>query len=154
VTPQDSLLELVERHRGEPVDVAAVLDDLVRRWGYVPERHLKAARQELGLSMSQVYKLVLAEPHRWPFDPPGKHHCKVCLGPNCGALNSAAILEAIESAFQLPADETTPDGKFSLQTVYCCGLCREARVIVIDNRHHTHQTPESAVQAVREALEE
>ena len=45
-------------------------------------------------------------------------------------------------------DETTPDGRFTLQTVACMGACSLAPVVVVGDETHGRMTPDGAWAAL------
>ncbi len=154
-SPEDRTTELAalfRRYQGQPAQIETVLDGIHQLYGFLPERILRSAQQRIGFSLSDVYRLILANPQRYQLDPPGRRHIKVCLGPSCSKKGSAAIRRDLERRLDLPSEETTPDGELTLQTVYCCGFCSESCVVVIDNKPHTRLHLRTAWHTVREQL--
>lgn len=62
----------------------------------------------------------------------GKHHIGVCTNTLCGMLGGDAIWSAISSDLDTGHDETTEDGKFTLERIECQAACTHAPVVTID----------------------
>ena len=59
-------------------------------------------------------------------------------------------VEAIEDAFALGDDGTSPDYKYTMEIVYCMGSCGLAPVAVVDDRVFGRVEPDELVERVRE----
>ena len=64
----------------------------------------------------------------------GKHLIRVCDGTACHVRGASKNVEAIEDAFALGDDGTSPDYKYTMEIVYCIGSCGLAPVAVVDDR--------------------
>ena len=58
------------------------------------------------------------------------------MGTACYARGATNILDRIETILDIKPDETTEDGKFTLQTVGCLGCCALGPVVVADGNYH------------------
>lgn len=52
------------------------------------------------------------------------------------------ILDKLERSLNIEKDQTTPDGRFSLETVNCAGCCALGPVITIDGEYHGNLRPQ------------
>ncbi|MFH1105042.1 MAG: NAD(P)H-dependent oxidoreductase subunit E [Actinomycetota bacterium] len=148
--PPEELAEIIGRHRGEPDALITVLEEIQRRFGYLGERQLQYVARDLGFPLARIYGVVTF--YNWfLLDPPGKYQVKVCRGTACHVNGSARILERFKEALGIAVDETTPDGRFTLQTVACVGACSLAAVVVVGADTHGRMSPEEAL-AIVEAL--
>ncbi len=55
-----------------------------------------------------------------------------------------AILEALMDEFSIEPFETTEDGRLTIETTPCIGLCDQAPAMVVNDEPHTRLTPEAA----------
>ncbi len=62
---------------------------------------------------------------------------------------SAGILAALEKELGITAGHTTPDGRITLETTSCIGLCDQSPAMLVDDTPHSRLTPESACEIVR-----
>jgi NADH-quinone oxidoreductase subunit E len=75
---------------------------------------------------------------------------KVCKSIPCFLREYQVILEAIEREIGIKANETTVDGRFSIQLTNCIGACDKAPSIMINDDFHTDVTPEKIPQILQE----
>lgn len=145
--PPADLAEIIDRHRGEPDALITVLEEIQRRFGYLGERQLQYVARDLGFPLARIYGIVTF--YNWfLLDPPGEYQVKVCRGTACHVNGSALILEHLKEELGIAVDETTPDGRFTLQTVACVGACSLAAVVVVGEDSHGRMSPEGVVDIV------
>ena len=81
--------------------------------------------------------------HMLSTKPRGRHVIQFCESAPChvggwaGSLGSAA-----GNDFKLEAGETSPDGKWTLVTTSCLGVCGVGPVMVVDDDMYGNVTPE------------
>jgi NADH-quinone oxidoreductase subunit E len=103
--------------------------------------------RDLGFPLARIYGVVTF--YNWfLLDPPGKHRVKVCRGTACHVNGSALILSHLRDELGIGVDETTPDGRVTLQTVACVGACSLAAVLVVGDDTHGRMSPEEALGIV------
>lgn len=83
--------------------------------------------------------------------PMGEHHVGVCTNTLCAVMGGDEIYETICSRLGIGNDETTEDGKITLERVECNAACDYAPVVMVNWEFFDYQTPESAM-AVIDAL--
>lgn len=129
----------------------AILQEIENMYGYLPAWTLRHVSEKLEVPLIQVYG-VASFYDAFHLTPRGKHLIRVCLGTACYLRGSARILEALESELCIKDGETTPDLKFSIQSVRCLGACALAPVMVADEHYFDKMTPtkvHSALKRVR-----
>ncbi len=62
----------------------------------------------------------------------GRHVVRVCLGESCMANHGTRLLRALEEQLRIGLNETTPNGRFTLERVYCVGNCAVGPTVLID----------------------
>jgi NADH-quinone oxidoreductase subunit E len=100
-------------------------------YGYLPEQDLRIAANELGVPLSQLYSAATFY-SAFSFKPRGRHTIQVCLGTACYIRGGDKLLEKLESTLEVKQGETTEDGMFTIETVYCLGSCSMSPVIRVD----------------------
>lgn len=80
--------------------------------------------------------------------PVGDYHVGVCTNTLCAIMGGDLIFERLKEHLDVGNDETTDDGKITLEHVECNAACDYAPVMMLNWEFMDNQTPESAVQAV------
>jgi NADH:ubiquinone oxidoreductase subunit E len=128
--------EFIARYGAEPSSLIQVLQDVNLRFRYLPENILRYLAQRLGVSLPKVYHVATFYT-AFSLQPRGEHTIKVCLGTACHARGAPLVLAEMERVLGIRPGQTTPDLKFSLETVNCVGCCALGPVVVVDNDYHS-----------------
>jgi len=80
--------------------------------------------------------------------PVGDYHVGVCTNTLCAIMGGDVIFERLKDHLDVGNDETTEDGKITLEHVECNAACDYAPVMMVNWEFMDSQTPESAVQVV------
>ncbi|MDI7275350.1 MAG: NAD(P)H-dependent oxidoreductase subunit E [Anaerolineae bacterium] len=138
--PEPSDLAALIGEHGEDASLLSVLERIQARFRYLPPEAMILVSERLGLPLSQVYSVATFY-HAFSLKPRGEHLISVCQGTACHVRGSARVLAAVARALGIRPGETTPDRKFSLETVNCLGACALGPVLVIDGEYYGQMTP-------------
>ena len=139
----EQLDELLDKYRGTKGSVIPVLQQSQEIFGYLPKDVLIEISKELDVPISQIFGVVTfyAQFH---LEPRGKNIIRSCQGTACHVRGAKKVLEAIRTKLGLAEGQsTTPDLKFTLETVACIGACGLAPCFVINDETHGRLTPEA-----------
>lgn len=128
-------LKEVERLKGLYPDAKAAIMPILwmaqKKFGWLSEDVMKYVGTLLSLPYSHV--LGVASFYTMYFKKPmGKHHVQVCTNVSCMLRGGEELYEFVKSTYGIGHNETTPDGKFSLEEVECMGACGGAPMIAIN----------------------
>jgi NADH:ubiquinone oxidoreductase subunit E len=137
------IIEAIDGQAGAPIRVLQKVQELV---GYLPHEILEAISREMRIPLSELYGITSFYSF-FSMVPKGKHVIQVCLGTSCYVKGGQKILDTLNKDLGLESGGTTPDGKFSLQTVRCIGCCGLSPVIAIREDVHRKVKP-SQVKAI------
>ena len=114
--------EIITTHKGREGPLLPILHDIQAEWGYVPEAAQPALAAALGLTRAEVHGVVSFY-HDFRDHPAGKHVLRLCRAEACQSMGGDALADQIRAAFGIDFHETTPDGRLTLEPVFCLGLC-------------------------------
>ncbi|MEJ7689821.1 MAG: NADH-quinone oxidoreductase subunit NuoE [Nocardioidaceae bacterium] len=80
--------------------------------------------------------------------PVGDYHVGVCTNTLCAVMGGDLIFERLKDHLGVGNDETTDDGKVTLEHIECNAACDYAPVMTVNWEFFDNQTPESAVALV------
>ncbi|MBO0826490.1 MAG: NADH-quinone oxidoreductase subunit NuoE [Streptosporangiales bacterium] len=119
--------------------------------GYVSAAGIKFCAERLGLTEANVTAVVTFY-SMYKRQPCGEYLVSVCTNTLCGMLGGDEIHEALKRHLRIDDNETTADGRISIEHAECLAACDYAPVVTVNYEFFDQQTPDSAVELVR-ALE-
>jgi len=111
--------------------------------GYVPPTSVPEIAAALGVTEAEVAGVLSYYPVLRTHAP-GRHVVRVCQGESCVANHCGRVLKELEKTLGVGLGETTRDGRFTLEKVYCVGNCGVSPNVMIDEDVHGRVTPSSA----------
>ena len=81
--------------------------------------------------------------HHFRTRVPGRHVLQICRAESCQAAGGRALERHAQQRLGVGFGETTPDGRVTLEAVYCLGLCAWSPAAMLDNEVHGRVTAES-----------
>jgi formate dehydrogenase subunit gamma len=129
----DRIAEILEAHRGLEGPLLPILHAVQAAFGHVPQAALPQIAAGLGLSKAEVHGVVSFY-HDFREAPAGRHVLKLCRAEACQAVGADALAGQIKAALGIDWHETTPDGRVTLEPVFCLGLCACGPAAMVDGR--------------------
>lgn len=120
--------------------------------GYLAPEAMRRIARHVGISDAAVLGIATFYAQFY-FEAPGRHRVTICRGTACHVRGSGKLQDELCDHHGLEPGKTSPDGLFTLETVACFGACAQAPVLVVDEKVHRQQTPESA-KAILGSLQE
>ena len=130
-----SVAEIVSKYDGDKGQLVSILQDIQTEHHYLPKEALDEVVAQLGVPASQVYSVATFF-KAFSLTPRGRHLIKVCLGTACHVRGAAKVVEKMELDLAVKRTETTPDQRYTLETVNCVGCCALGPMVMIDEKYH------------------
>jgi NADH-quinone oxidoreductase subunit E len=153
--PEETLRELREITARYPQPRSALLPmlHLVQSVeGRVTARGIEACADILGISAADVSGVATFYT-MYKRRPVGDYHVGVCTNTLCAVMGGDAIFERLKDHLGVGNDETTEDGRITLEHVECNAACDFAPVMMVNWEFMDNMTPESATQVVDDLRE-
>jgi formate dehydrogenase subunit gamma len=125
----------------KPGPLLLVLHAVQRALGFIPPAAVPFIAEQLNLSRAEVHGVVSFY-HYFRTTPPGRHRVQICRAESCQSMQSDALAAHAQRTLGLAFNETTADGTFSLEPVYCLGNCACSPAVMIDEELYGRVTPE------------
>ena len=138
---KEEIMEILQAYPQEQRYSLAILQDMQRKYNYIPREGMEALAEYLGCPLSSLYSMATFY-KALSLKPKGEHIIKMCDGTACHIRGSARLRDGITRLLGIDNGETTPDGLFSLELVNCLGSCALAPVVVIDDTYYGKMTVE------------
>src|SRR5262252_8193909 len=146
---QQTVLAVIERLKTKPGALLPILHGIQDAIGYIPPEAVPLIADGLNLSRAEVHG-VISFYHHFREQAPGRFVVQLCRAEACQSMNSRALEEFVRGKLRLNFGETSADGRFTLEPVYCLGNCACAPSLMVNGELHGRVTPERFGELAKE----
>ncbi len=136
---QETVDGILGRYRNDPALLISILQDLQAAYNYLPKEAMEQVGRGLKIPLSQVYSVATFF-KAFSLKPRGRNLIHVCLGTACHVRGAARLRDKIQRVLNIEPGGTTPDFKFSLETVNCVGACALGPIVMVNGTYHGQMT--------------
>ena len=133
--------EIVAGLAGKPGALMPVLHAVQEYVSYIPPEAVPAIARALNLSRAEVHG-VISFYRDFRTERPGRKIIRVCRAESCQAMGAVALAAHIQARLGIDFGQTSGNGDFTLEPVYCLGNCACSPAIVVGDDLHGRVTPE------------
>jgi len=119
---QETVQAVITTLKDKPGALLPILHGIQDALGYIPADSVSAIAQGLHLSRAEVHG-VISFYHYFRDTPPGKQTIHICRAESCQSMGGKQLEQHVKDQLGIDYHETTADGQFSLEPVYCLGNC-------------------------------
>jgi formate dehydrogenase subunit gamma len=130
---------IVSRLRDRPGALLPILHEIQHELGCIPPQAVPTVAAALNLSRAEVHGVVTFYPH-FRNTPGGRHTLEVCRAESCQAMGGEALASHASARLGCDFHAVSADGGFSLEPVYCLGLCAQSPAVMLDGKPHARMT--------------
>jgi NADH-quinone oxidoreductase subunit E len=135
--------EIIARYPKSRSALMPLLHLVQAEQGYVTEEGIGFCAGRLGLEEAEV-SAVASFYTMFKREPVGEYHVGVCTNSLCAVMGGDVIFADLKEHLGIGNDETTPDGKVSLEHLECNAACDYAPVVMVNWEFFDNMTPRSA----------
>jgi formate dehydrogenase subunit gamma len=128
---RQTVLRIVAEHKSRPGPLIEVLHGVQASLGFVPPAAVAEIALGLNLSRAEVHGVVTFY-HFFRDHPVGRHVLRLCQAESCQAMGAAALAAHAKERLGIDFHETSADGTFTLEPVYCLGNCACSPALMMD----------------------
>ena len=132
---------VVESHRGRIGALLPVLHAIQDMFGFIPTEAIPLLAGAMNLSRAEIHG-VMSFYHDFRSEPPGKHVVHLCRAEACQAMGAYGLEQHARERLGIDYGETTNDGQFTLEPVYCLGNCACSPSLRIGDELFARVSPE------------
>ncbi|HEY59145.1 MAG TPA: NADH-quinone oxidoreductase subunit NuoE [Anaerolineae bacterium] len=134
--------KVINKHGGDKRELITILTEINQKLGYLPKEAITEISIQLGIPKSQIYSdaSFYSMLHTKPM---GRHVIKFCESAPCYVEGGREVWAALKKTINLEPGETSPDGKWTLTTTSCLGLCDIGPVMMVDEDIYSKISPET-----------
>jgi formate dehydrogenase subunit gamma len=116
-------------HREGPL--LPILHDMQAAFGHIPVAAHAPIAEALNITRAELHG-VISFYHDFRDKPAGAHVVRICRSEACQALGATSLADAVLGRLGLDWHGTTPDGRVTVEPVYCLGLCACGPAATVD----------------------
>lgn len=132
--------QAVKQHGATRDELIPVLTDVNRKVGFLPAEALNEISRLMHVPKSQIFSVATFY-RMLSTEKLGRHVVQFCESAPCHVVGGRQVWESLQEELGLATGETSPDGKWTLVTVSCLGVCGVGPVIIIDDDMYGNVTP-------------
>ena len=130
---EDRALARIKDLENLPGALLPMLHALQEEFGYVDKAAVPLIASALNLSQAEVHGVITFY-HEFRHHPPGRHVLKLCRAEACQAMACDKTIQHVENRLGVSLGHTTEDGSFTIEAVYCLGLCALSPAAMLDGK--------------------
>lgn len=135
--------QIVARHAGVEGGLLPALHEIQAAFGHVPRAALELLAQGFNITQAEAYG-VASFYHDFKLAPPaGRRTLKLCRAEACQAVGADALAAHVKARLGVDWHGTTADGEWTLEPVFCLGLCACGPSAMIDGEVHARLDAEA-----------
>ncbi|WP_404949597.1 NADH-quinone oxidoreductase subunit NuoE [Streptomyces sp. ARC14] len=143
--------EVIARYPGSRSALLPLLHLVQSEEGYVSRTGMAFCAETLDLTTAEV-TAVATFYSMYRRKPSGDYQVGVCTNTLCAVMGGDAIFDTLKEHLGVGNNETTEDGKVTLEHIECNAACDFAPVVMVNWEFFDNQTPESATQLVDDLI--
>jgi len=141
--------EILQSYRVEEGALIPILQEVQEVYGYLSEEVLNHLGKRLHIPTSRIFGVVTFYAQFY-LTPRGRHTVRVCRGTACHVRGGKNIRKAVQQFLGIEENETTPDSKFTFETVACLGACALSPVLLVDKNYYGKLTPAKVEKVLKQ----
>ncbi|WP_329175751.1 NADH-quinone oxidoreductase subunit NuoE [Streptomyces sp. NBC_01477] len=143
--------EVIARYPGSRSALLPLLHLVQSEEGHVTRTGIRFCAEMLDLTTAEV-TAVSTFYTMYRRKPSGDYQVGVCTNTLCAVMGGDAIFDELKQHLGVGNDETTADGKVTLEHIECNAACDFAPVVMVNWEFFDNQTPDSARQLVDDLI--
>ncbi|MBV8783569.1 MAG: formate dehydrogenase subunit gamma [Gammaproteobacteria bacterium] len=132
---------IIEEFRSRPGPLLEMLHAIQAEIGFIPGEAVPVVAEGLNLSRAEVHGVVTFY-HHFRRSRPGRTTVSLCQAEACQSMGAAGLAAHARRRLGVDFHETTADGRYTLEPIYCLGNCACSPAAMIDGRLYGRLTPE------------
>jgi formate dehydrogenase subunit gamma len=139
----DRALSRIRELEHLPGALLPILHALQDEFGYVDKAAIVPIAEALNISHAEVHG-VISFYHDFRGTPPGRHVLRMCRAEACQSMGCERMIRHVEDRLGVKLGETSEDGSFTVEPVYCLGNCALSPAVMLDGKLYGRVSSEVA----------
>jgi NADH-quinone oxidoreductase subunit E len=132
---------VINEFHAKKEELIPILLKINHELGYLSSNVLEQISERMHIPQSQVYSV--ASFYRLIYTKPtGRHVIKFCESAPCHVAGGREVWNKLQKELNLKSGETSADGKWTLTTTSCLGVCAVGPVMMVDEDIYGNIAPD------------
>jgi formate dehydrogenase subunit gamma len=141
IATHETVAGIIASLKDKPGALLPVLHATQNALGYVPSAAVPLIADGLNISRAEVHGVITFY-HYFRDTAPGRHTIHLCRAEACQSMNARVLEAHAKQRLGIEFHQTTTNGAFSFEPVYCLGNCACSPAIMIDGELYGRVTPD------------
>jgi NADH-quinone oxidoreductase subunit E len=152
VNADSSAIDLISaKYRAQKGALISILQEIQKHYGYIPSIAIMRLSQITAIPAAEIYSIVTFYA-QFRLSPRGENVIKICRGTACHLNEAEELARAVYDCVGAGDNETSPDGKFTIEKVACLGCCSLSPAIMINDEIFGRLTPDIVPKVISDFL--
>ncbi len=120
----------------------AILKKVADRFGFISNTAVQEVSRQTSISAAEIFSVATFY-RMLPTTERGRHVIEFCESLPCHVVGGRELYRALIDQLGIHPGETSADGRFTLLTTSCLGVCEVGPVLSIDNNIHGNLSAEN-----------
>jgi formate dehydrogenase subunit gamma len=122
----------IAQHVKTPGGLLPALHALQAEFGWIPKQAIALLAHAFNLTRAEVFGTASFYNDFRLEGPAGRHVLKLCRAEACQSVGAEKLAAAMKDRLKLDWNKTSADGAWTLEPVFCLGLCASGPSAMID----------------------
>jgi formate dehydrogenase subunit gamma len=136
-----AITAIAESLKDRPGALMLILHRVQEEFGYIPRESVPLIAAVLNLSRAEVHGVVSFY-HDFKSSRPGRNVIRLCRAESCQAVGARTLEEHAKRRLGINFGDTTADGRFTLDAVYCLGNCACSPAMMLNGKLYGKVNPQ------------
>lgn len=136
---EDKVRDIILAYDSDKAFLVPILQDVQKEFNYLPKKALHQVSVFLDVPISRIYEVATFY-KAFSLTPRGEHQLTLCIGTACHVRGAPILTNHLERTLEIKSGETSPDLKYSFDTVNCVGACALGPIVELDGEYHGKMT--------------
>lgn len=130
-----SVEEIISRFPPQQEQMLPLLHEMQSSLQHIPSDAVPLIAAHFNLSRAEVHG-VITYYHDFQQSPVRGRRIRVCMAEACQSVGARSLIKRLESILQCQTNGCSADGQYTVEPVYCLGLCACGPAMMIDGSLH------------------
>jgi formate dehydrogenase subunit gamma len=117
-----AISRITSDHLDQEGPLLPALHSIQAEFGHIPADCVGQIAEIFNLSVAEVHGVISFYPF-FRSSPPGRYIIQICRAESCQSMGSRALERHAKAVLGVDYHQTSADGEFTLEPVYCLGNC-------------------------------